>query len=132
MMEAAKSEALETFAVVAFFLGLSVSLAYLFHFAKQAFILGSSAMSMTAWLCYIAIHQIETGVPVDLSADEKHLPSSEDNWVIFSLSSFLFVAGMAMGAAGVNQDNIIQSIFGAGILMTGYFIAHYEFNDKIV
>jgi hypothetical protein len=71
-------------------------------------------------------------VPVDLSADEKHLPSSEDNWVIFGLSSFLFVAGMAMGAAGVNQDNIVQSVFGAGILMTGYFIAHYEFNDKIV
>ncbi|QKQ98411.1 hypothetical protein GKQ38_02710 [Candidatus Nanohaloarchaea archaeon] len=94
--------------------------------------LESIMLSGLAWSSYLVIHRVEAGVFIDPRQDNKVLPEDERNWLYLALSAALFSVGMIYGAQGVSNQNFIQSTLGAATLLLGYFIAHFEFSDKIV
>lgn len=118
--------------IVTGFLMVSYSLAQMFIYAKNGFTPGSVAMAFTGWTGYLMVHYAETGILVDPRADEKQMPRSDNNWLVFALASVLFVVGMSVGALGVKTSNVFQSFIGASIVIAGYFIAHYELTDCLV
>jgi len=114
------------------FVAVSYSLASLFIYAKNGMLQESIFMSLTAWIGYLLIHYCETGVLVDSKPDEKHIPESDSNWIIFAIASSLFVLGMVIGSNGVRTENVLKAFAGASILIGGYFAAHYELTDCLV
>jgi len=114
------------------FLILSASLAKVFIHAKNGLPLETTGAAAVGWIAYIAIHKSETGEFIDARLEEKKLPDHDKNWLHLALSAFLFALGMIYGANGVGAENTVQATAGAATVMTGYFIAHFEFSDHIV
>ena len=108
------------------------SLAYLLMFAKNGQVYLAVASSLVTWLSYSGIHAIITGQPLDERSEEKVLGRSDDEWILFGIAGFLFVSGMALTAIGLNQGQSIETLIGVGVVLTGYFIAHYDIGDQIV
>jgi amino acid transporter len=108
------------------------SLAYLLIFAKDGNVLMAIISSFITWISYSGIHAIITGEPLDERSDEKILNKSDDEWVLFGIAAFLFIAGMALTAIGLNEGQRIETLIGVGVVLTGYFIAHYDIGDEIV
>lgn len=111
---------------------LSYALADLFISAKQGMYFRSVLMALLAWIGYIWIHYVETGRFIDPRKPEKQLPDSERNWFMLVAAAVLFSAGMSVGSVGVARSNLPLAASGAASLITGYFVAHYEFTDLIV
>lgn len=108
------------------------SLAMLLIYAKDGLIVKSIISSFLTWISYSAIHYLLVGEPIDSAMDEKKLPSSDDEWVLFGIASFLFVGGMSLVATGLNAGRDLETFIGVGVVLTGYFIAHYDLGDDIV
>jgi hypothetical protein len=111
---------------------LSYSLAKLFIYAQEELYLRTTAMAFLGWSSYLYIHYLETGQLIDRRKEEKKLPESESNWMVLGVSAVLFALGMAFGSLGVNAGETIPATVGAASVMTGYFVAHYEFSNIIV
>lgn len=111
---------------------LSYSLAKVFMYAQQELYLRTIFMALVGWTSYIVIHYLETGQLIDRRMDEKVMPNDDRNWMVLGLSAVLFSLGMAAGSLGVNQAETALATVGAATVMTGYFIAHYEFSELIV
>lgn len=111
---------------------LSFSLAYLFISAQAGRIVPTMMSALAAWFSYLIIHYVDTGEVIDTLKTEKHLPESDSDWTVFGLSSFLFITGMAFGGRAVSNTNLLEATMGAGILITGYFIAHDVLAENLV
>jgi uncharacterized membrane protein YedE/YeeE len=118
--------------IFAGYIVLSASLAKLFIVAQDAYLFKSSFYACTSWISYLAVHKTEAGVYIDSPVQEKVMPHEGRNWLYLLISGVLFTVGMVLGAKGVSNKVYPQALLGAVIIIAGYFLAHYEFSDKIV
>ncbi|MFB6294337.1 MAG: hypothetical protein ABEI97_01110 [Candidatus Nanohaloarchaea archaeon] len=120
------------FLILAGFTVLSKSTAYLFITALRGRPRLAVSAALVAWLSYLTIHYAETGSIVDPRPQEKRLPDSDSDWVVFGLSSFLFITGMVFASRGITRANVLEAGLGAGISFAGYFVAHHELSEHLV
>jgi hypothetical protein len=120
------------FVFLVLFLVFFSSLAYLLIYAKSGNIPYAAGSAFLTWISYSGIHRLMVGVPIDARSREKEMPSTDDEWVLFGIASFLFIGGMSLVALGLNSGTEIETMIGVGVVLTGYFIAHYDLEDDIV
>jgi hypothetical protein len=108
------------------------SMTLLLIYAESGMMVEASISAFFTWVSYSLIHHLMVGVPIDDRSMEKNIPSSDNEWVLFGAASFLFVGGTALIALGFNSPTNIETFIGVGVVLTGYFIAHYDLGDEIV
>lgn len=108
------------------------SLALLLIYAKAGMVTKAIGAGFITWISYSGIHRLMVGIPIDERSNDKRMPSSDDEWVLFGIAAFLFISGMSLVAIGLNSSTHIETFIGVGVVLTGYFIAHYDLEDDIV
>jgi hypothetical protein len=120
------------FIFLTLFLVFFSSLAMLLIKAKAGDIPYAVGYGFLSWISYSSIHRLMVGIPIDGRSREKKMPSSDDEWVLFGIAAFLFISGMSLVAMGLHSSTRIETFIGVGVVLTGYFIAHYDLEDDIV